>query len=294
MARWTLTVLTLLLLAVWLASGQWFLAWSDTQPRPAPSLPATHLPAPPPPAGSKSVFVMISAGQLAFARPTDAASFGQTGSGWEVGVRRGGYGLQWGFPDSMTPDFWRAPLWPPTLLAAAAAGWAWIWRVRPRQRWQALGWNGLVRRAFEAATVLLLAAWLVSAWWSAESYVPLPGRGRGGFGVVHGRVGIGVTGSTFSFSHIEYCGFGLDWWFGWRVDTTYIPTERVLIIPIWTLATLAGSAAGLLRANHMRRSRLRGLCARCGYDLGGLSAGSGAKPVCPECGSRLRPKTESR
>jgi hypothetical protein len=246
------------------------------------------------------VFVMIGGGQLAFARPTDAASIGQTGSGWEVGARRGGYGLRWGFPGIMTADFWRVPLRLPTLLTAAAAGWAWMRRLRgPRQRRRgeeegALGWNGLVRRTFELATVLLLAAWFVSAWWSAESSVPLPGRGRGGFGVVHGRIGIGVTGNTFVSSRIEYSGFGLDWWFGWRVDTTYIPTERVLIIPIWTLVVLAGSAAGLLRANHMRRSRLRGLCARCGYDLSGLHAGPGATPVCPECGASLRLKGESR
>lgn len=69
---------------------------------------------------------------------------------------------------------------------------------------------------------------------------------------------------------------GLDWWFRRRV-VTWTPLRNESL-PLWIpIVVLSGLCIGLFR-------RLRGrdpnMCARCGYDLRGLSPDA----RCPECG----------
>lgn len=272
MTRWTpylLTVITVLLLAAWLASGRWAICWTNIERD-----------------NSSAMAVGIGQGRLLFVGGSDPSRVGGDESGWAVVTRRG-YGLNWGFPGTMTVGFWALPLWIPVVVLGAAAGAAWRRRLRgPRDRARPLERAGLLRRAFERVTVLLLAVWLVSAWWSAAWYPAFSGGWRGVFGFAHGRIGLGVTGRP-ARSTIEYLGFELGWWFDWVVDTTYVQTERILVVPIWTVVLFTGGAAVLLRVKQMRRAPRLGACPRCGYDLAGLPLpeSEANSPTCPECGA---------
>jgi predicted RNA-binding Zn-ribbon protein involved in translation (DUF1610 family) len=61
-----------------------------------------------------------------------------------------------------------------------------------------------------------------------------------------------------------------------------------LLLPCWALAAMFSVLPAVWAIRHLRRSRLPGLCATCGYNLTGNTSG-----VCPECGREIRtPKRE--
>lgn len=113
MRRWTLTVVTVLLLGVWLASGRWIVGWFSS-----------------PSAGGRQIGVTFISGGVGFQYCSPPSS----ASGFHVFERRTGpmlpaYHLSWVpfwnryGPLGVTTFF--LPLWVPVLLAAGGSAMAW-------------------------------------------------------------------------------------------------------------------------------------------------------------------------
>lgn len=148
-------------------------------------------------------------------------------------------------------------------------------KPHPRIR-KTVKWGGT------ALTVLLVALWILCAWYNL-GYIDSVGRGAvladGRIILLHNRevkfLGSGLTGWTASLSE-EYPR--INWWF----DFSFEEPITGGAIPLWlpTGFTLLATAAAW-RAEGIVRRRTRGsLCGTCGYDRAGLAKGS----PCPECG----------
>lgn len=136
---------------------------------------------------------------------------------------------------------------------------------------------------FVAATMCVIALWLISIWWHVE----WPGFSRfGSAGLWSGRVWFFMNADrpqrVFAITDgtgpkwLRYTAPKIYWWFehGGDANRTWV------FIPLWTIALMlaifaagAGKLARQLRVNQSMR------CS-CGYSRTGLSA----ERPCPECG----------
>lgn len=136
-----------------------------------------------------------------------------------------------------------------------------------------------------AATVLLIAIWVASGWWS----VGWTSRNGVFFGAGVGLIACGISFRSptpidrIGFSTFEHSQYTLFWWdplFG-NPD----PQVAVTLIPLWiptlcvfTVTTIAW------RLNFLARQRERiarlNLCPACGYCRAGIAGDA----KCPECG----------
>ncbi len=153
-------------------------------------------------------------------------------------------------------------------------------RPHPRIR-KTIKWGGA------AATLVLVAAWIASAWWDA-GWLSAPGCS---LGINRGCVSFERTDSPprmrgFNIdSYIDSRGsrfHGFTWWvYSYRLRLSRRIMHTVGV-PLWIPAApllLATAAAWRLDTLARRRARA-GHCPSCGYDLTGLIAPA----PCPECG----------
>ena len=150
---------------------------------------------------------------------------------------------------------------------------------RPKIR-AAIKWSGAV------ATVLLLAAWVGSAW-----CVCGVSNSAGTFaGISDGEIVI-VWESPLSLKPFEGAKwifgrenrFPFSWWFHSYDDPWTGVFWRTVYVPVWFPALLTGAPTlWMWRNDRRRRLRERAhACSKCGYSRTGLPVG---RP-CPECGA---------
>jgi hypothetical protein len=139
--------------------------------------------------------------------------------------------------------------------------------------------TGAVKWAGSALAVLMVAAWIGSAWWN------LTWASRSGWwiGLAHGQLLVGrETPATAAREHgwiLDHMPFELRWHFsqaqfGWA---QYRELPVWLFVPVVLIATIVA-----WRTDRRRRDLdRRGGCPKCGYDRRGID---GSSP-CPECGN---------
>jgi hypothetical protein len=147
-------------------------------------------------------------------------------------------------------------------------------KPHPRIR-KAVKWGGVV------VSVGLVAAWVVSGWWSVVWWSKrgdCAGIAMGG--VLIGRVDYDVPAKDRGLNIDRALTKNFQWWF-WAGGHNRPSTWQVMV-PLWVPAGVAmAAAAGAWRLDALARRRARvGFCCGCGYDRAGLAAGA----VCPECG----------
>lgn len=154
---------------------------------------------------------------------------------------------------------------------------------------------------FAAATVLLLAAWLLSGRWMVSATVGTHSRAT--VIVFRGQVVVWILETdepsgnpwlTYSFDDalrgtgVKYRLYWLPGWHWGSQGTVTGVTLRLtmLKIPLWMPAALTGALTPLLWRRHRRRLRRQraGRCPFCGYDLAGMRLTDAGKLRCPECG----------
>jgi hypothetical protein len=141
-----------------------------------------------------------------------------------------------------------------------------------------------------AAFLLLLAAWIGSAWWSVSRSAP--------DGSLDGYTECGISAGQVYWSHHYLSGRRpppRPWWdmkptqrsFRWEFDLSGIRrrpawASSAIAIPLWFPAAIAiGATAIAWRVDSRARYRARaGMCLRCGYARAGLAPDA----ACPECG----------
>ena len=99
-------------------------------------------------------------------------------------------------------------------------------------------------------------------------------------------VGLDAYSDDHSYHWIEVSIFGRPQIGGVRFRSPYSTSNGFFVaIPVWVatllLALWSWSFCVISRCIHMRR--MAGRCAKCGYDLRGLSPDAGS--ACPECGA---------
>ena len=135
-----------------------------------------------------------------------------------------------------------------------------------------------VFRIGTAASMLIVAAWVISIWWD--------------FAYVHGksRGGVGVEDNV---AFVDW-GFSSPTTGGWIIRNNKRPrfwpglglSTGKASIPLWALL-LISTVPTLLAWRRLRRP-LPGHCRKCGYDLTGNVTG-----VCSECGKDVEGKVPS-
>jgi hypothetical protein len=129
-----------------------------------------------------------------------------------------------------------------------------------------------------ALSSLLLAAGTVTHWWSIDLGGP---RGTH-IGIRDGTLGLGASHAFPRWSvTVERAGGPIE-------TRPYWYAQSSLAVPLW--ACVLASVAMCVLAYWMSRSKPPGRCAKCGYDLTGLSPGAGGALVCPECGKAAAAK----
>lgn len=130
-----------------------------------------------------------------------------------------------------------------------------------------------------AVTLLLLVAWIGSAW----CYVIWEGPGGGYLAVQTGQASYAQPffGSRWDLSVVWFDSLlppSMHWWFRFGRWNGGLDLSAPLWLPA-IVCLFATASAWRADAEHRRRARV-GLCPNCAYDRSGLAAGS----VCPECG----------
>ncbi|MBL8762313.1 MAG: hypothetical protein JNL50_13535 [Phycisphaerae bacterium] len=145
-------------------------------------------------------------------------------------------------------------------------------RTRRRIAWVAV-WIGLV-----GLVAVLSSSGRLWGIWSRGFYVVVD---RGLFDVVwfpQGHV------RPSPMSRVLFDTRATDWaWPRWGVDRT----EGLVRVPVWMVFCMVGALGG---TGVWRNRAIEGFCARCGYELSGLSASNGVV-TCPECGEKNSPTT---
>ncbi len=136
-------------------------------------------------------------------------------------------------------------------------------------------WGGTV------LTVLLLVAWVGSAWWEAAVRCPPTIRAGVQAGVLFMSWETPWSPWPASFECVigPRPGVSWTWWFDvFRLPLPKGGTVSCIRIPIWFLSLATGLCSAWLWNRDRRRAP--GLCCNCGYDLRGNPSS-----VCPECGA---------
>jgi len=142
------------------------------------------------------------------------------------------------------------------------------------------------------AAILILAAWIGSAWRHVDYIAPTGhyvavGMGRIAFGWIDPMTGIRRGFRVFEWRNKQ--PFFASRTFDWSFDQWSLPMEWGVQVPGWVpvliVTCIAGS--GWYYAAAARRRAGVGLCAKCGYSLAGLPPGG----PCPECGVTPPPRT---
>lgn len=126
--------------------------------------------------------------------------------------------------------------------------------------------------------VLHWGSWIVGA----ESGCLVAGRSSEW---VYNQVG-GTQASIGNAGIVSTTSWGSSFGSAWRPFHAGGATESRLLWPLWQPMLVFGVAAGysLGMLSGGRRAQ-RGVCQKCGYDLGGLAAGGEEGRKCPECGT---------
>jgi len=145
-------------------------------------------------------------------------------------------------------------------------------RIRPAIR-KSVKWGGA------ALAVVLLVAWIGSAWWAIASpsfRLQRAWVGGGGLGLItySGNWPFDIASFELGPSELPFC-----WWF----DHIRKPQISVRLIPLWAPLLLTLIPTGFAwRADLIARRRaMLGKCTQCGYSRAGLTSDA----VCPECGA---------
>lgn len=133
--------------------------------------------------------------------------------------------------------------------------------------------------------VLLLTAWIGSAWWGVSRIDVDASRNATAWYVAAGQVRYTHLGTTWAAPvPMRFSRTTSPFDLGWDVGDIFAPPILKLQVPLWwpLLPTLwIAVRAWTIDVREWRR-RSRGACLACGYDL----SASAANAPCPECGTR--------
>jgi hypothetical protein len=140
-----------------------------------------------------------------------------------------------------------------------------------------------IRWTSTTACLLLLAAYIASAWYQLRVRGPAGYFGGIGLGQINFGRNVPTPPMAWSLGRHYFGYFGLNW--GYRCVP--IGSSWVAFVPLWPVLILTAAATAALWV--CLRPPPRGHCPRCGYNLAGLGIAA-----CPECGAGSQAVSEPR